>query len=179
MNKDIREAGIFGLIIGLFVGAIIMLPIATIRGSKIGYESGYIVGQLERPVAPERELYVESAIDEVLAIDGAVVLASYYGYESGKVTANQERYNPEGFTAAHRRLPFNAFVVAENLDNGRYAVVRLNDRGPNKRLHRRGIDVSLAVARELGMIERGLAPLKLRVIGTPGVMVAGRASVGD
>jgi rare lipoprotein A len=118
-------------------------------------------------------------MDDIMALDGTIVLASYYGYESGSVTANGERYNPEGFTAAHRQLPFNTFIVAENLDNGRYAVLRVNDRGPSRRLHRRGIDVSLGVARELGMIERGLAPLRLRVIGTPGMMAQGRPSGED
>lgn len=179
MKNEIREAGIFGLIIGLLVGAIIALPIAMTRGAKIGWESGYIVGQLESPRAVESTPSAESAIDNVMEINGAIVLASYYGHESGEVTANGERYDPEGFTAAHRILPFNTFIIAENLDNGRHAVIRINDRGPARRLHRRGIDVSLGVARELGMIERGLAPLKLRVIGVPGAMVVGRPSEGD
>ncbi len=173
-KRESRGALILGLIIGLFVGAIIMLPIATIRGSKVGFESGYIVGQLEMPRAVESTPYIESAVDEVLAIDGAVVLASFYGSESGELTANGEHYNPEGFTAAHRSFPFNTFVVAENLDNGRYATVRINDRGPNKRLHRRGIDVSHGAALELDMVKKGLAVLRLHVIGAPGTMVAGR-----
>ena len=171
-----------------FIGISIFAAVAFIcgftLGARIAVRAEAQIASLQEPAGPSPNLAgiearAESALNEVMALDGAVVLASYYGYESGKVTANSEHYNPEGYTAAHRTLPFNTFIVAENLDNGRSAVIRINDRGPAGRLHRRGIDVSLGVARELGMLERGLAPLKLRVIGKPGAMVAGRPSTQD
>ena len=51
-------------------------------------------------------------------------------YSSGKVTANGERFNPNGVSAAHKRLPFGAKVAVINRRTGRSIVVRINDRGP-------------------------------------------------
>jgi rare lipoprotein A len=54
--------------------------------------------------------------------------ASYY--DTGQRTANGERFNPDGITAAHRTLPFNTRVRVTNRANGKAVVVRINDRGP-------------------------------------------------
>ncbi len=170
---------VYCIFLGLIVGFILAVPIVALRCSSPSFEAGYLLGQLEQPAASASMPYATSALDDVMALDGAEVLASFYGSESGALTANQERYDPLGYTAAHRSLPFGTFIVAENLDNGRYATIRINDRGPNRRLHKRGIDVSLAVARDLGMVEAGLAVLRLRVIGAPGLMVQGRPAQGD
>ena len=73
--------------------------------------------------------------------------ASWYG--SGRQTANGERFNPNGMTAAHRTLPFGTRVRVENKRNGRSVVVRINDRGPFVR--GRIIDLAKGSARALGM----------------------------
>ena len=73
--------------------------------------------------------------------------ASWYG--SGHRTANGERFNPNGLTAAHRSLPFGTRVRVENTRTGRSVVVRINDRGPFVR--GRIIDLSRGSARALGM----------------------------
>lgn len=73
--------------------------------------------------------------------------ASWYG--SGHRTANGERFNPNGLTAAHRSLPFGTRVRVENRRTGRSVVVRINDRGPFVR--GRIIDLSRGSARALGM----------------------------
>ncbi|TXN69279.1 septal ring lytic transglycosylase RlpA family protein [Methylobacterium sp. WL18] len=73
--------------------------------------------------------------------------ASWYG--SGHRTANGERFNPNGLTAAHRSLPFGTRVRVENRRTGRTVVVRINDRGPFVR--GRIIDLSRGSARALGM----------------------------
>ena len=78
--------------------------------------------------------------------------AAYYG---GGRTASGERSGPHQFTAAHRTLPFGTRVLVTNLRNGRSVTVRINDRGPFGR--GRIIDVSVAAARELGMIGSGTA----------------------
>jgi rare lipoprotein A len=57
-------------------------------------------------------------------------VASYY--KQGKRTANGERFNPNGFTAAHRTLPFGTRVLVTNVRNGRSVIVRINDRGPSR-----------------------------------------------
>jgi rare lipoprotein A len=73
--------------------------------------------------------------------------ASWYG--SGRQTANGERFNPNGMTAAHRSLPFGTRVRVENKRNGRSVVVRINDRGPFVR--GRIIDLAKGPARAIGL----------------------------
>lgn len=84
--------------------------------------------------------------------------ASWYG--SGARTANGERFNPNGMTAAHRSLPFGTRVRVENRRTGRSVVVRINDRGPFVR--GRIIDLARGSARALGM--GGVAHVALRVV---------------
>ncbi|KAB1075169.1 septal ring lytic transglycosylase RlpA family protein [Methylobacterium planeticum] len=84
--------------------------------------------------------------------------ASWYG--SGHRTANGERFNPNGMTAAHRSLPFGTRVRVENKQTGRSVVVRINDRGPFVR--GRIIDLSRGSARALGM--GGTSYVSLHVI---------------
>jgi rare lipoprotein A len=67
-------------------------------------------------------------------------------------------------TAAHRTLPFNTRVRVTNLENGKSVVVRINDRGPFK--GDRVIDLSLAAAKAIGMIQQGTAPVTIDVVGS-------------
>ena len=66
-------------------------------------------------------------------------------------------------TAAHRRLPFGTMVKVTRLSNNRTVTVRINDRGPY--IPGRIIDLSMAAAGELGMVNRGVAPVKLEILG--------------
>jgi rare lipoprotein A len=68
-----------------------------------------------------------------------------------------------GLSAAHRTLPFNSIVRVTALSTGRSVVVRITDRGPY--VGERVIDVSQAAADALGMLERGVAPVRLEVLG--------------
>jgi rare lipoprotein A len=91
-------------------------------------------------------------------------IASFYGYDgSGNKTATGERFNPEAMTAAHRHLPFGTRVRVTNTHNGRSVIVRINDRGPF--IRGRVIDLSYGAARVIGMIGRGVAPVKVEVLG--------------
>ncbi len=86
--------------------------------------------------------------------------ASYYGQGfQGRLTANGERFNRHGFTAAHRSLRFGSCVIVENLANGRRAKVRVNDRGPY--VSGRIVDVSEGAARKLGMLDQGVTDVRL------------------
>lgn len=82
--------------------------------------------------------------------------AAYY---RGGRTASGEVSGPNGYTAAHRTLPFGTKVLVTNMTNGRSVTVRINDRGPYGR--GRIIDVSTAAARELGMIGSGTARVRV------------------
>ena len=99
-----------------------------------------------------------------LAREQQVGIASYYaGAHQGRRTASGERFDMAEMTAAHRTLPFGTRVRVTNLANGRRTVVRINDRGPFRK--KRIIDVSYAAARELGMVGRGTARVRLEVVG--------------
>ena len=57
--------------------------------------------------------------------------ASYYARKfEGRRTANGEKYRRRYLTAAHKTLPFNTKVKVSNPKNGRWVIVRINDRGP-------------------------------------------------
>lgn len=91
-------------------------------------------------------------------------VASWYGPGfHGKRTSTGESYDMEAMTAAHKTLPFETHVEVTNLDNGRTAVVRVNDRGPF--VDGRVIDLSKAAARELGVIGPGTAKVRIRALG--------------
>lgn len=90
-------------------------------------------------------------------------LASWYGPGfHGNRSASGEIYNQNAMTAAHRSLPFGTYVQVTNMDNGRSAVVRINDRGPF--IGGRVIDLSAAAARVLGVTQTGVAPVRLDVL---------------
>ena len=90
--------------------------------------------------------------------------ASWYGGQfHGRKTANGERFNMNGLTAAHRSLPFGTKVRVTNQTNGKSVVVRINDRGP---FHgNRMIDLSRGAASAVGMLGSGVAKVKLDVLG--------------
>lgn len=96
--------------------------------------------------------------------------ASWYGKPfHGRTTANGETYNMFQFTAAHRQLPLGTWVKVTNLRNGKWIMVRVNDRGPVPQ--NRIIDLSYAVAQLLGFRERGLERVRLDIV-KPDTMAA-------
>ena len=94
-------------------------------------------------------------------------IASWYGPDfHGKETSNGEQYNMHAMTAAHKTWPMDTMVRVQNLDNGRSAVVRINDRGPF--VQGRVIDCSYAAGKKLGLDKTGVARVKLTVLGFAG-----------
>lgn len=83
-------------------------------------------------------------------------------YRHGKITANGERFNPLGLTAAHRSLPFGTVVRFTNPENGNSVTVRINDRGPY--IRGRHFDLSLGSARVLGMEREGVRILVAEIM---------------
>ena len=67
-------------------------------------------------------------------------------------------------TCAHRSLPFGTRVLVTNLNNARQAVLTVNDRGPFVR--GRVVDVSRAAANMLGMLQSGIAHVRVQVVGS-------------
>jgi len=93
-------------------------------------------------------------------------MASYYAASfEGLRTASGEKYRRMAYTAAHRTLPFGTQVKVTHLRTGKVTMVRINDRGPHR--PDRIIDLSEAAARELGILEEGVARVRVEVIERP------------
>ncbi len=90
-------------------------------------------------------------------------LASWYGGKfHGRHTSSGEVFDTNDKTAAHRSLPFGTIVRVVNLENGRFTVVKINDRGPF--VEGRIIDLSRAAAQELCMLGQGVARVSIEVM---------------
>jgi rare lipoprotein A len=81
-------------------------------------------------------------------------VASVYSEDYSGQTANGEQYDPQQFTAAHPTLPFGTLLRVSDPCNEHSVTVVINDRGPF--IAGRVLDLSLAAAKALGMIDRGL-----------------------
>jgi rare lipoprotein A len=81
-------------------------------------------------------------------------VAAYYDANYHGRTAAGVPYDPHKFTAAHRTLPFGTRLKVTDRRTGRSVEVTVNDRGPFTR--GRVLDLSLAAAKQLRMLDRGL-----------------------
>jgi len=89
--------------------------------------------------------------------------ASYYADEfNGKKTANGEIYDMKDLTAAHPTYPFNTLVKVTNLSNQKSVEVRINDRMPQ--FKGRILDLSLAAANKIEMVNAGIQEVKAEVL---------------
>ncbi len=106
---------------------------------------------------------------EYPAVEG---LASWYGPGfHGQHMANTEIYNMYDIVVAHRTLPLGTKVKVTNLENGRSIIAPVLDRGPYVTdaagNYTREIDLSYAVAEELGTIQRGVVRARIEPINEP------------
>ena len=91
-------------------------------------------------------------------------IASWYGEElRGHLTANGELFNPDKLTAASWHYPFNTRLKVTNTLNGRSVQIRVNDRGPNKRL-KREIDLPHSAFKQISDPKVGLIQVKVEVV---------------
>ena len=101
--------------------------------------------------------FIAAACISTSAYSAETMLASWYGpYFHGRLTANGETYNMYGISAAHKTLPFGTKlrVCYRGCVN-----VRINDRGPY--IGTRELDLSYAAAKQIGMIEPGVANVQV------------------
>ena len=110
---------------------------------------------------------VASCLSIPVAASAQTGIASVY---SGGRTANGERANPRGMTAAHRSLPFGTLVRVTNQHTGRSVIVRINDRGPF--IRGRVIDLMPAANEGPAVGCDGLARVTLTVVGKTKARVA-------
>jgi len=91
------------------------------------------------------------------------MVSSYYGTKfHGRQTSNGEIFDMYKLTCAHKTLPFNTKLKVTNEDNGKYVIVRVNDRGPF--IQGRDLDLSYAAAREIDLIAEGVKKVKVEIL---------------
>lgn len=152
------------------ISAGVAAPVATRSPSgPSGFSGEQKIG---RPYTINGRTYVPARDDDY----DATGISSWYGPNfHGRPTANGEIFDQNALSAAHPTLPIPAMIEVTNLENGRSAVLRLNDRGPFA--HDRILDVSRAAAVELGFLQQGTAQVRVRYLGPPdGVEPAGNVA---
>ena len=91
--------------------------------------------------------------------------ASYYHNKfQGRRTANGEKFHQDSLTAAHKNLPFGSLVKVTNRQNGKWIIVRINDRMSPKARHL--IDLTRSGAKSLDFIQQGYTAVSLELIPT-------------
>lgn len=89
--------------------------------------------------------------------------ASWYGPGfHKKTTANMEIFDQNQVSAAHKTLQLPCLVRVYNLENGRVLDIRVNDRGPF--YDGRIIDLSKRAAQLLGVFQKGLARVRVKIL---------------
>jgi rare lipoprotein A len=92
------------------------------------------------------------------------VVASWYGQEHhGKAMANGERFDMNAAIIAHKEIPLGTRVELENPLTGQRVKAVVADRGPY--VEGRDVDLSYGLAKRLSLVEKGVGPLVMKVIG--------------
>lgn len=124
------------------------------------------------PANSEADLAEPTVPSGTVPISSETGLASWYGppYHARR-GSNGEIYNMHAMTAAHRTLPLGTIVRVTNLKTKHSALVRITDRGPF--IPGRIVDLSLAAAHKVDVVQPGVAEVRLDVLQTPAPMNAG------
>lgn len=146
-----------------------VLALASTLAFAMGWSAGVDNGRswAAREIEPE----IQANRDAMSALSDRLIyleewasfetLASHYGgRHNGRLTASGAVFNENELTAASPWLPFGKRIRVTNIANGRSVTVRITDRGPHPRLGR-GLDLSTAAAREIGLIRPGVAPVRI------------------
>jgi rare lipoprotein A len=127
--------------VALAIAGVILLPSCVSTGSARSKTDGYAVRSVQHGKA------------------------SWYSIATnrGTKTASGQRLCNQGATAAHKTLPMGTKVRVTNQNNGKSEIVTINDRGPF--IRGRIIDLTIGSAERLGFRSKGLAPVKVEVLG--------------
>ena len=101
-----------------------------------------------------------------------ILTASYYTRascieESGQyVMANGKEFQDEALTCATWGLKFGTRIKVKNLRNGRSVIVEVADRGPAKKLYRRGrvLDLSIRAFSKIANVKEGVIHITYEVL---------------
>ena len=147
----------------------VVLALASTLAFALGWSTGVDNGRswAAREIKPE----IAANRDAMSALSDRLIyleewssfetLASWYGLEhNGRRTASGSVFDDREMTAASPWLPFGKRIRVTNINNGLSVVCTVTDRGPHPRLGR-GLDLSTAAAREIGLIRPGVAPVRI------------------
>lgn len=154
-----------------FASFTVLLTILNISFNSITAEAHSDVNSTKSASQVSLQSNFKSDLQQTIPLSQPTIVANSFGGKAswygpgfhGRLTANGERYNQNAMTAAHPSLRFGTRVKVTNLNNGRSVVVRINDRGPYA--GGRVIDLSAAAARSLNMINSGVAPVEVTILG--------------
>ena len=96
-------------------------------------------------------------------------MASWYSGEDPGIletTANMEIFDDTKLACAIWNLPFNTLLKVTNLNNGQHVTVRVNDRGPARRLVAQGrvIDLTKTAFAEIADLKQGLISVSIEIL---------------
>jgi rare lipoprotein A len=142
--------------------SLILLTIFVSCASAPRFTSKKSPNNPKKPPESETE-YIERYANSGNVLEVEIGLASYYADDfHGRLTFTEEVYDMNGTTAAHPTYPMNTIIRVTNTSNNKQITIRINDRMPQHR--ERIIDLSLGTARELDMVEEGIAEVKIEVL---------------
>ena len=145
----------------LFASAVLLAPVPARAISLHSYSS--LEGSSETSIQTDKWMIKENQSVQRTLAHAYTGVASWYGPGFyGRPTASGEIYRPGTYTIAHRSLPFGTRVRITNLNNGRSAVARVNDRGPY--VGGRIADLGQGIASQLGVTSSGVANIRLEVL---------------
>lgn len=159
---------------GVFLRSFVKLFLFIMMIALVGFT--IVSNEENEVVAPEASDDLISETLELNPVNFSMVTlkemgtmkSSWYGPGfHGKLTANGEIYDQMSLTAAHKSLKFGTLLKVTNPRNGKSVIVRINDRGPY--IEGRDLDLSKAAAKELGLMRRGVARMKVEEIRVDGI----------
>lgn len=149
------------------------------KAPKTVYEDGRIIRQWELVLRGD-DLKIVKVISVILMAlcfsscePAHAETASWYSFDScvkegtsGRYTASGERFNENALTAASWQYPFGQKIKVTNLKNDKSVIVKISDRGPAKRLVKKGrvIDLSKAAFNRIASLSDGVIPVRLEAL---------------
>lgn len=137
-----------------FIHAVVVVSLFFVLLTGVFFGSGYGIASATEPVnvtTEHKNVDIGAPVFQSQKIFGSFSItgeASYYADDfHGRRTANGQRFDMNGFTAAHKTLPFGTLLRVTNPHNNTSILVMVNDRGPYAR--DRVLDLSRAAARSI------------------------------
>jgi rare lipoprotein A len=142
------------------VGELTLTPLALLVASTIALSPG------PASAAPRPE-HVSGLGKPDLSARKRLGVASYYARQFfGKRMADGAPMNPRGVNAASRTLPLGTVAKVTNVDTGKSAIVKIEDRGPY--IKGRIVDLSPATASQIGLTrKKGVANVVVEPLSVP------------